>query len=59
MLVLFFGLYHYQLTMSCSDYHIVNLKSDMQSMPETWDRYSKTKLKFLFKISDQIYIYLS
>ena len=53
MVVLFFEFYHYQLTMSCRDFHVVTLQSSVRSVLEAWDRYSKTKLMFLFKkISD-------
>ena len=52
MLVLLFGLYNYRLTMSRSDCHIVTFQSAVRSVPESWDRYSKRKLKLLFKRSD-------
>ena len=52
MLVLFFGFHHYQLTTSRSACHVVTLQSAVRSVLETWDRYSKTKMKLLFKRSD-------
>ena len=48
MLVLFFGFYHYQLTISRSEYHVVTLQRDVRSVLEAWAGYSKTKMEFLF-----------